>query len=114
MSIAFKVGLSFKVLPKSPMGYFVMNLNMVITLGLGFHIKKFSHTYLLSPTKSLALNFLIIKKNYNKTKKKVCLLPFANIFKLVSFTFFIYIYIYIAYKISPKMHPTFIFITIDL
>jgi hypothetical protein len=30
VGIAFKVGLSFKVLPKSPMGYFEMNLNMAI------------------------------------------------------------------------------------
>ncbi len=30
VGIAFKVGLSLKVLPKSPMGYFEMNLNMAI------------------------------------------------------------------------------------
>jgi hypothetical protein len=30
VDIAFKVGLSLKVLHKSPMGYFEMNLNMVI------------------------------------------------------------------------------------
>jgi len=30
VGIAFKVGLSLKVLLKSPMGYFEMNLNMVI------------------------------------------------------------------------------------
>jgi hypothetical protein len=30
VGIAFKVGLSLKILPKSPMGYFEMNLNMVV------------------------------------------------------------------------------------
>jgi hypothetical protein len=30
VGITFKVGLSFKVLLKSPMGYFEMNLNMAI------------------------------------------------------------------------------------
>ncbi len=29
--IAFKVALSLQVLPKSPMGYFRMNLNMAVT-----------------------------------------------------------------------------------
>jgi len=30
VGIAFKVGLSLKILPKSPMGYFEMNLNMAV------------------------------------------------------------------------------------
>jgi len=58
----FKVGPSFKVLLKSPMGYFEMNLNMVITFRVTVSYNlQYPHTYLFSPTKSLALIFLIIK-----------------------------------------------------
>jgi len=58
VGIAFKVRLSLKVLPKSPMGYFEMNFNMAIPFRVRVsYIFPYSHTYLFSTTKNLALIF---------------------------------------------------------
>jgi hypothetical protein len=43
VGIAFKVGLSLKVLPNSPMGYFEMNLNMAIAFRV-----KVSYNFVMS------------------------------------------------------------------
>ncbi len=44
------------------MGYFKMNLNMAIAFGVKYsYILQYLYMYLLSPTRGLALNFLIIK-----------------------------------------------------
>jgi hypothetical protein len=51
------LGLHLK-LPKSPMGYIEMNLNMGVNLGLNIHIiLQYPHMYLFSPTRNLALIF---------------------------------------------------------
>jgi len=58
LGIAFKVGLSLKVLPKSLMGYFEMIWIWLLHLALGFHIiLQYPHMYLFSLTKNLALSF---------------------------------------------------------
>jgi hypothetical protein len=61
VGIAFKVGLSRKVLSKSPMGYFEMNLNMAITFRVKVSYNFAVSMHILSPIKNLALIFLIIK-----------------------------------------------------
>jgi hypothetical protein len=47
MGIAFKVGLSLKVSLESPMGYFEMNLNMVIAfkVRVSYHFAISTHVF---------------------------------------------------------------------
>jgi len=47
VGIAFKVRLSLKVLSKSPMGYFEMNLNMAIAFKVGVLYNFAISTHLL-------------------------------------------------------------------
>jgi hypothetical protein len=51
VGIAFKVELSLKVLPKSFMGYFEMNLNMVIAFKVRVSYKFSISTHLFTFTK---------------------------------------------------------------
>jgi hypothetical protein len=59
VNIAFKVGFSLKVLLKSPMGYFEMNLNMTIAfrVRVSYNFAISTHVF----TFNLALIFKIIK-----------------------------------------------------
>jgi len=50
VGIAFKVDLSLKVLPKSPMGYFEMNLNMTIAFRVRFLYNFAISTHILTFT----------------------------------------------------------------
>jgi hypothetical protein len=59
VGIAFKVGPSFKVLSKSPMGYFEMNLNMAIAFRdrVSYNFAISTHV-LIFTNKKIGLNFL--------------------------------------------------------
>ncbi len=56
--IAFKFGLSFKVLFKSPMGYFEMNLNIAIAfrVSVSYNFAIFTHILTFTNLK-FGLNF---------------------------------------------------------
>jgi hypothetical protein len=58
VSITFKVGPSLKVLPKSPMSYFEMNLNMVIAfrVRVSYNFVISTHVF-ISTNKKFGLNF---------------------------------------------------------
>jgi hypothetical protein len=49
VSIAFKIGLSLKVLLKSPVGYFEMNLNMAIAFRVRVRVRvRVSYNFAIS------------------------------------------------------------------
>ncbi len=143
--VTLHVGIAFRVdlrLSKSPMDYFKMNLHASITYKLLFSLKGHPN-YILIISKwpdMWVLHFGLgrhlrlpkspkgyIKTNlnmgiaYRETQKNIYLLPFGNISKLSSFTFFkkckrtLHCFTYVqALKLPPKMHPKFILIIIDL
>jgi len=69
------------------MGYFDMNWDIAITftIKVSYNFATFTHVLIFINYK-FSLNFnKKLNRIYNKAQKKLCLLPFVNLSKLISF-----------------------------